>query len=115
MRRSTKAPTKPIPNVSPVQVAAGDVIVVARSDDFFTPDGAEAIRAVVDALESLDQVDQHSVDGPGTDAEHLRLAGADSAGKERVAGTIRGGKATRASSIRWSAVNCFRPTPRRCC
>ena len=53
-----QGPSKPIPNVSPVQVAAGDVIVVARSNDFFTPDGAEAIRKVVDALESLDQVDR---------------------------------------------------------
>ncbi len=52
-----QGPSGPIPNVSPVQVAAGDVIVVARSDDFFTPKGAEAIREVVDALESLDQVD----------------------------------------------------------
>jgi predicted RND superfamily exporter protein len=52
-----QAPTQSAPNVSPIRVAAGDVIVVARSDDFFTPEGAEAIRDVVDALESLDQVD----------------------------------------------------------
>ena len=47
----------PPPNVRPVRVARGDVIVVVRSDHFFTPDGAEAIRAAVSALESLDQVD----------------------------------------------------------
>ena len=50
-------PSSPMPDVSPVRVESGDVIVVARSDAFFTPDGAEAIRSVVDALESLDQVD----------------------------------------------------------
>ncbi|WP_144057367.1 efflux RND transporter permease subunit [Novipirellula maiorica] len=46
------------PNVSPVQIAAGDVIVVAESDQFFTPEGADAIRDAVAALESLDQVDR---------------------------------------------------------
>lgn len=50
-------PTGPIPQVSPIRVANGDVIVVARSEDFFTPQGAEAIRDVVETLESLDQVD----------------------------------------------------------
>ena len=52
-----QAPVSASPNVSPIQVAKGDVIVVARSDGFFTPDGAKAMRAVVKALESLDQVD----------------------------------------------------------
>ncbi|MEM9657995.1 MAG: efflux RND transporter permease subunit, partial [Planctomycetota bacterium] len=42
--------------VEPVQVARGDVIVVARSDSFFTPEGADAIRAAVAALLELDQV-----------------------------------------------------------
>jgi predicted RND superfamily exporter protein len=51
-------PSEPGPGVSPIQVAAGDVIVVAQSDDFFTPQGAEAIRAAVRALEQLDHVDQ---------------------------------------------------------
>ncbi|MGI9471043.1 MAG: efflux RND transporter permease subunit [Rubripirellula sp.] len=46
-----------LPTVSTVSVASGDVIVVARSDDFFTPDGAEAIREVVAAIESLDSVE----------------------------------------------------------
>lgn len=50
---STKRGT---PNVSPIKVASGDVIVVATSDHFFTPDGSRAIRAAVAALEGLDQV-----------------------------------------------------------
>lgn len=52
------APTAPTPSVTPVLVGTADVIVVARSDDFFTAEGAEAIRAVVSALESLEQVDR---------------------------------------------------------
>jgi predicted RND superfamily exporter protein len=51
-------PDKPVPRVSPIRVAAGDVIVVAQSDSFFTPSGAEAMRAVVQALEELDHVDR---------------------------------------------------------
>lgn len=50
-------PSSRPPRVSPIQVAAGDVIVVARSDDFFTPAGSRAMRDVVAALESLDHVD----------------------------------------------------------
>ena len=46
-----------VPNVRAVQVAAGDVIVVARSEQFFTPAGSQAIRAAVEAIESLDQVE----------------------------------------------------------
>ncbi|MCA9260331.1 MAG: MMPL family transporter, partial [Planctomycetales bacterium] len=45
------------PDVNPVRVAYGEVIVVARSKDFFTPSGAAAIRAAVAALEALPQVD----------------------------------------------------------
>ncbi len=52
-----QAPVRPSPGVSPIQVASGDVIVVARSEGFFTPDGATAMRAAIEALESLDQVD----------------------------------------------------------
>ncbi|MCG8650271.1 MAG: hypothetical protein MI861_10575, partial [Pirellulales bacterium] len=48
---------QPLPNVQPVRVARADVIVVAKSDNFFTPAGTQAIRAAVDALESLDHVD----------------------------------------------------------
>ncbi len=46
----------PPPGVDPIRVAGGDVIVVARSDEFFTPSGVEAMRAVVASLESLDHV-----------------------------------------------------------
>ncbi len=45
-----------LPNVQPIRVASGDVIVVAQSDDFFTPDGSKAIRAAVQAIEQLPQV-----------------------------------------------------------
>lgn len=46
----------PPPNVQPVRVSYGDVIVVARSEDFFTPSGANAIRAAVEAIEELPYV-----------------------------------------------------------
>ncbi|MEM8669733.1 MAG: MMPL family transporter [Planctomycetota bacterium] len=44
------------PRVSTVRVAYGDVIVVAQSESFFSPDGSDAIRAAVDAIENLDVV-----------------------------------------------------------
>ena len=47
---------EPLPDVEPLRVDLGNVIVVARSDDFFTGQGVQAMRAVVDALESLEQV-----------------------------------------------------------
>jgi predicted RND superfamily exporter protein len=50
-------PEGAIPQVKTVQVALGDVIVVAQSDNFFTPDGADAMRAAVEALESLPHVE----------------------------------------------------------
>ncbi|MFK8112779.1 MAG: RND family transporter [Rubripirellula sp.] len=50
-------PVGRVPNVDAVRVASGDVIVVAESDAFFTAEGAEAIRDVVQTLEELDQVD----------------------------------------------------------
>ena len=43
-------------NIKPLQVADGDVIIVATSDDFFTPDGSAAIRDAVSAIEELPQV-----------------------------------------------------------
>lgn len=49
-------PRQPPPNVSPVQVSGGDVILVAESDSFFTPRGTSAIRSVVEAIEALPQV-----------------------------------------------------------
>ncbi|TWU60745.1 putative membrane protein YdgH [Rubripirellula tenax] len=61
-RRQAQSKSAPLPasvgsNVNPVRVASGDVIVVAHSDHFFTPDGAEGIRDAVAALESLDHVE----------------------------------------------------------
>jgi predicted RND superfamily exporter protein len=52
----TAAPQRQPPDVSPVQVSGGDVILVAESDAFFTPSGAQAIRSVVSEIESLPQV-----------------------------------------------------------
>lgn len=52
----TRPPDGRVPNVAAIRVAAGDVVVVAESDDFFTQSGAEAIRDVVATLKSLDQV-----------------------------------------------------------
>ncbi|MGB7323744.1 MAG: MMPL family transporter [Rubripirellula sp.] len=62
VRRQAPSESAPLPasvgsNVNPVRVASGDVIVVAHSDDFFTPDGADAIRDAVAAIEALDHVD----------------------------------------------------------
>ncbi|MGB7346496.1 MAG: efflux RND transporter permease subunit [Pirellulaceae bacterium] len=47
---------QPPPNVAPIRINAGDVIVVAQSDAFFTPEGAEAIRDAVAAIETLPHV-----------------------------------------------------------
>lgn len=49
-------PKRSPPDVSPVQITGGDVIVVAESDSFFTPNGIRAMRQVVRDLESLPQV-----------------------------------------------------------
>ena len=49
-------PSVPPPDVDPIRVARGDVIVVARSEEFFTPAGAAAMRDAVEALEALDHV-----------------------------------------------------------
>jgi hypothetical protein len=44
------------PDVEPFQVAGGECIVVATSEDFFTPESLTAIRHVVADLEALPQV-----------------------------------------------------------
>lgn len=49
-------PRRQPPDVSPVQVTGGDVILVAESESFFTPEGSTAIRQVVRDLEALPQV-----------------------------------------------------------
>lgn len=43
--------------VEPVRLDDADVILVVRSPDIFTPDGAEALRNLVAALEDLDYVE----------------------------------------------------------
>lgn len=52
----TRDPAEPLPDVEPFEVASGQCIVVATSDDFFTTENLVAIRAVVAALETLPQV-----------------------------------------------------------
>ena len=44
------------PDVEAIALGAADAIIVAESDSFFTADGAEAMRAVVTALEQLPHV-----------------------------------------------------------
>ena len=46
-----------LPKVSPFSLSRSDVVIVVESDDFFTSDAAKALRAVVEAVEDLDQVD----------------------------------------------------------
>ena len=46
-----------LPNVDPVNLTRADAIIVVESNEFFTPVGAQAMRAVVDRLEQLDYVD----------------------------------------------------------
>ena len=47
-----------MPEVDPVSLSQADVVIVAQSvDGFFNPDCADAMRAVVDELESLNQVE----------------------------------------------------------
>ena len=47
---------EPPPNVDPISLSAADVVIVCQSETFFTPEGATAMRDVVDELEALDQV-----------------------------------------------------------
>ncbi len=44
------------PDIEPIQVSRGDVVLVARAADFFTPAAADGMRAAVAALEGLPQV-----------------------------------------------------------
>lgn len=44
------------PDVSPVSLTDSHAILVVKSDSFFTPRGAEALRHIVDELEALDHV-----------------------------------------------------------
>jgi uncharacterized protein len=44
-------------NVSPLSLSNSDVVLVVECDNFFTPRAVEALRHMVDQLESMDQVD----------------------------------------------------------
>ncbi|REJ72209.1 MAG: RND transporter, partial [Planctomycetota bacterium] len=48
---------QPTPDVDPVSLSDSDVVLVVDSDDFFTPQGASALRAIVESLEELDYVE----------------------------------------------------------
>lgn len=45
------------PDVQAIQVSGYDAVMVVESDSFFTPEGADAVRSVVERIESLDYVD----------------------------------------------------------
>jgi len=55
-RRDRSNEVEQPPNVDPFSLSRADAVLVVDSENFFTPRGAEALRAVVDELESLDQV-----------------------------------------------------------
>lgn len=44
------------PNIEPIRLTDADAILVCQSEDFFTPDGVEAMRSVVARLEELNFV-----------------------------------------------------------
>ena len=46
------------PDVDPVSLTDSHAIIVVKSDSFFTPDGAKALRHIVDELESRDYIRQ---------------------------------------------------------
>ena len=48
--------SRKLPDVEPIQVGRGDVVLVVEADDFFTPAAADAMRAAVEAVEALPQV-----------------------------------------------------------
>ena len=56
MRSSADEPTRPA--VEPVSLSNSDAVIVVHSaaDEFFSPEGAAALRHVVQQLESLDYV-----------------------------------------------------------
>jgi uncharacterized protein len=57
---SNEATSGPQPpgNVSPISLSNSDAVIVVESDNFFTPQSAEALRQVVADLETLDQVER---------------------------------------------------------
>jgi predicted RND superfamily exporter protein len=47
-----------VPNIDPVSLSQSDAVIVVESPAFFTPEGAKAMRHVVETLEELDYVDR---------------------------------------------------------
>jgi predicted RND superfamily exporter protein len=47
-----------VPDVERVSLSDADAILVVESDQFFTPQGARALRTIVENLEALDYVDE---------------------------------------------------------
>jgi predicted RND superfamily exporter protein len=45
-----------VPDIEPIRLTHADAIIVVESDAFFTPQGAAAMRAVIERLEALDYV-----------------------------------------------------------
>ncbi|MCA9035377.1 MAG: MMPL family transporter [Planctomycetaceae bacterium] len=50
------AEPRPLPKVDPVSLSDSDAVIVVQSSQFFTPEGAKAMRHVVESLEELDYV-----------------------------------------------------------
>lgn len=50
-------PAASLPDVTPFSLTDADVVLVVESPDLFTPQGAAALRAIVEALEALDAVE----------------------------------------------------------
>ncbi|MDB4679572.1 efflux RND transporter permease subunit [Planctomycetaceae bacterium] len=58
--KPTTKPTakpQPSPNVSPLRVDNADVVLIVDSKKFFTPEGSQAIRQVVESIEALSMVE----------------------------------------------------------
>lgn len=47
---------EPLPDVDPVSLTDSHAILLIKSDDFFTPRGADALRKIVDELEAKDHI-----------------------------------------------------------
>lgn len=53
---SSRRDQNQVPDVSPFSLSRSDVVLVVRSDNFFTTENVRALRQVVDELEALEQV-----------------------------------------------------------
>lgn len=54
--RSQREDVDPEPSVSPISLSNSDAVLVIEGENFFTPAGADALRAIVDDLQALEQV-----------------------------------------------------------